>query len=470
MSFVIPYFALDIFPIYIESSYGEETIKEIGNIVSLENKQNDFNWTQFFFFSYLIIAFIFFIRLVKGFAKITFQILKSNKIKNNHYTIVENTVNEQTFTFFRFLFQPKSKPIDNEVATHEMIHIKQWHTLDIIISEIVKVILWFNPIVYVMQNRIKLNHEFICDSFAASFSTPYKYAQYLSKSIGNDQSLVLTSNFSYKLKNRIIMLQKSIQPGYNMLRYTSIIPVLLVLFFFFSCDEYIVAQDISNKKPSNHEFIKMIVKDTVTTFDSETYTETVQIVKREVDALVITDTVVVFNYDTYEENVHIVRSFTPIEELDSKYLNALREQSDQFKGDFGKDTISTLDYDTGDWTSKVVYRSNLCYGFYWGDKFNNVDILKVKDAMSSLTSEIQVLKFNKKSSECNPIENFKGRMVFVPEDEKIDPMVFYFSNINSKIGNNNGVEKYMIRGTKIYIEDLIVNDEIQLKGKVITIK
>lgn len=51
----------------------------------------------------------------------------------------------------------------------------------------------------------------------------------------------------------------------------------------------------------------------------------------------------------------------------------------------------------------------------------------------------------------------------------MDIREFNFSNINSKIGNNDEFEKYMEKGIKIHIEDLIVNDEIRLEEKVITI-
>jgi len=60
-------------------------------------------------------------------------------------------------------------------------------------------------------------------------------------------------------------------------------------------------------------------------------------------------------------------------------------------------------------------------------------------------------------------------LVFVSDDKEMDIREFNFSNINSKIGNNDEFEKYMEKGIKIHIEDLIVNDEIRLEEKVITI-
>jgi len=56
----------------------------------------------------------------------------------------------------------KSK--DLQIINHELIHCKQKHSLDLLFFEILKIVLWFNPLVYVYQKRITLLHEYISDA------------------------------------------------------------------------------------------------------------------------------------------------------------------------------------------------------------------------------------------------------------------------------------------------------------------
>jgi len=464
-SFIIPYFAFDVFPIYVETVSEREAVFRNPQVALQQAVNQGLELGQLLTYFYFAVATFFFLRMLKSVWTIANQIRLSPKHYNKDYTIVENTINDQTFTFFRYLFQPQSKKIDNEVAAHEMIHIKQWHSLDIIISELVKVVLWFNPIAYLLQKQIKLNHEFICDAFAASLSSPFKYAQYLSKSISNNNNLILASNFAYKLKNRIIMLEKSVSNLNQKWRYLSLVPLILCLMFFFSCEKYVVEKEPIKEK------LTMTVTDTVTTFNYETYEEQIQIVRREVDAVEIVDTVVLFDPNSYEERIEIVKTLVPKVTNDEEYQNKQSTKTTIVKSDnsqkkYSRDTISTLDYDTGKWTEKVVVNTDKCYGFYWGTRFNSSDEITVDDAIANLTSKIQIKKITR-DEKCGSVNSYAGRIIFLYEN--LDPVVFAFNSRRDKIGTNKEIEKRIKKGAKIYIENLKVNGGIELKGKVISI-
>ncbi|WFO14633.1 M56 family metallopeptidase [Cellulophaga baltica 4] len=70
-------------------------------------------------------------------------------------------------TFFNFIFLNKQKfeaqEIPEEVLLHEQAHAVQKHSLDVLFIELMQVILWFNPFVYLFKRAIKLNHEFLAD-------------------------------------------------------------------------------------------------------------------------------------------------------------------------------------------------------------------------------------------------------------------------------------------------------------------
>jgi hypothetical protein len=222
----------------------------------------------------------------------------------------------------------------------------------------------------------------------------------------------------------------------------------------------------------------MTIVDTITTFDYDTYEEQVEIVKREVDAVEVIDTIITFNSDTYEETFEIVKSIVPIEYakgtkehdlwVSQKQKNTTILKGTDSKGNYGLDTVSTLDYDSGEWTQKVVANSNACYGFYWGTRFNNIDQMTVEDAVANLTSKIQILKIRKDEA-CESVSKVSGRITFKDSNDKLEPITFSFNNTDSKIGINDDVKKRITKGSKIYIDNLKVNNEIKLKGKIITI-
>jgi len=122
---------------------------------------------------------------------------------------------------------PQSKIIDS----HEEAHIKQWHTLDILFFELVGIITWLNPIIYLYKKTIKNIHEFLADEHAAKFQgDKAEYAMLiLSKSFGINPN-ALTSNFFDKslIKKRIYMLHKERSKKTAVLKYGISIPLFAV--------------------------------------------------------------------------------------------------------------------------------------------------------------------------------------------------------------------------------------------------
>jgi hypothetical protein len=49
------------------------------------------------------------------------------------------------------------------ILTHELSHIRQGHFYDLMIMELIKIIYWFNPLVYRMYSDLKDIHEFQAD-------------------------------------------------------------------------------------------------------------------------------------------------------------------------------------------------------------------------------------------------------------------------------------------------------------------
>jgi N-acetylmuramoyl-L-alanine amidase len=127
--------------------------------------------------------------------------------------------------------------------THELVHVNQKHTIDILFIEVLKVFFWFNPLFIFYKKAIQLNHEFLADEeIVKTYNNVPFYQNLLLQKSSNIQTIYLASNLNYLVtKKRLIMMTKSTSRKIAILKKIAIIPILTVLVYFF-CIE-IVAQE-----------------------------------------------------------------------------------------------------------------------------------------------------------------------------------------------------------------------------------
>lgn len=116
------------------------------------------------------------------------------------------------------------------ILTHEQIHVKQWHSLDIILAELSVVFYWFNPGVWLMKRAVKENLEFITDERILKQGIDRKAYQYSLLDVGNLVPAVeIVNNFNLSdLKKRIKMMNVKRSSKFTLSRYLLVLPVLLV--------------------------------------------------------------------------------------------------------------------------------------------------------------------------------------------------------------------------------------------------
>lgn len=96
------------------------------------------------------------------------MLVKSHrKIDNVGYTLVLLKDDVLPFTFLNYFFvsqkQYNESALEPEILEHELAHIQQRHSCDILFIEILKCVFWFNPILVLYKKAIELNHEFLAD-------------------------------------------------------------------------------------------------------------------------------------------------------------------------------------------------------------------------------------------------------------------------------------------------------------------
>src|SRR5690242_174861 len=137
-----------------------------------------------------------------------YRLLRKNTIRRQgNYNHVILSDNKQAFSFWRFLFAENE--VDEKIFLHEMVHIRQKHSMDILLIEMLKVFCWFNPFVYLYKKQVNAVHEYIADETATRQSNKYEYAGLLvSRSFGMPENIFIHTFFnSSLLKKRLIILQ-----------------------------------------------------------------------------------------------------------------------------------------------------------------------------------------------------------------------------------------------------------------------
>ena len=100
------------------------------------------------------------------------------------------------FSFFNWIFlNPDTVKEEemSEILTHEMAHVRQKHSIDVIISELVNICCWINPFAWLMKREVRLNLEFLADRKVMDAGFATKSYQY--------HLLGLTYNLKYGLSN-----------------------------------------------------------------------------------------------------------------------------------------------------------------------------------------------------------------------------------------------------------------------------
>jgi TonB family protein len=171
---------------------------------------------------YLIISGILLIKLLYSLIKMSLKINELKKGKTN---------NIAPFSFFNFIHIPENLEEENkqEIITHEKVHAQQIHSLDVLSYELLKIVLWWNPIVWVASYSVKCNHEFIADNIASKNSKE-KYSSVLIAQLLGVNCSMLANNFNYKplIKRRIMMMKTTKTKSLSMLKYALVIPVVTI--------------------------------------------------------------------------------------------------------------------------------------------------------------------------------------------------------------------------------------------------
>jgi len=178
---------------------------------------------------YSLVTLAFLLKMLLSLSKII-RMRKLPSVKlDNGVKLIDLKDSKIAFSFFNLLFLDPQLAEKNTILKHELVHIKQKHSLDVLLFEIIQIISWFNPIVYLVKKDIKLIHEYLADEETTKYDVEkYHYAMFLIQNSTGIQNLTLTNQIfsSSILKKRISMLNQKKSARWARLKLLVVLPII----------------------------------------------------------------------------------------------------------------------------------------------------------------------------------------------------------------------------------------------------
>lgn len=160
------------------------------------------------------------------------------------------------FSFFGWIFlNPATVKKDelDEILTHEVAHVKQRHSVDVLLAEMVSICCWINPFAWLLKREVRLNLEFLADRkvMEAGFAT--KSYQYHLLGLAYNHKYGLSNNFNFShLKQRIIMMNKKKSNAAGHIKYALFV---LPAFALLVAGNISCSQDASQTEDAKEEVV-----------------------------------------------------------------------------------------------------------------------------------------------------------------------------------------------------------------------
>jgi TonB family protein len=201
-----------------------------------------FDYRLILLFLYLSGITILLIRAMRHFRSIFKTISKADINEQGPAKLIRASQFPASFSFFNYVFiNPSvSENEAQEIMNHEIVHVRQKHWFDLLLVEILRLIQWVNPFVWIYTRFIRLNHEYLADQAALQrTASPANYRAALINQLFESPVISLTNSFNYSLnKKRFDMMKKIISSPYRKFKVLLVLPIFAIVFYAFATPEY----------------------------------------------------------------------------------------------------------------------------------------------------------------------------------------------------------------------------------------
>ncbi|MDX8338095.1 carboxypeptidase-like regulatory domain-containing protein [Draconibacterium sp. IB214405] len=195
--------------------------------------QFTFEWYHYLLAIYALGIVVFLLNLLIGHLK-AMNIIRFSRLKELFGAQVNLTKKDvHPFSFFsRIVLSEKTlkNPDLKMIVDHEMVHVREHHTIDILFAESLFLFQWFNPFAWLIRDAMRNNLEYLTDHQVAQNHNAEAY-QLAMVGLAHKKGVApfLTALNGSQLKNRIIMMKKKTENRYSLLKQLVVLPLLAIL-------------------------------------------------------------------------------------------------------------------------------------------------------------------------------------------------------------------------------------------------
>jgi len=242
-SVVFPFFTWHYAVIMPAMKVAFTTTSDFSSIAAMATTAPVTSTIPAYWWLYLVGTVLIALRLIWQTAVVVRKLRKTNYVKAGSVKLVRTTEYDSSFSFFSFVFvNPSTSDIEtNEIVNHEREHIEQMHWLDLLLVEMLCMLQWFNPFVWIYARLIRQNHEYLADEMALRHtSDPAIYQATLLNQMFGASVITLANSFNYSLnKKRFKMMKKKINSPLRKLKVLIVLPLVAIVFYAFAKPEYV---------------------------------------------------------------------------------------------------------------------------------------------------------------------------------------------------------------------------------------
>lgn len=206
--------------------------------ITISNKQS-YSADQWLMMLYILVSGVFLTTLLLSLQKI-YSIIRSHSVQWIEKIKFINTSAKGTpFSFFHFIFWNNKIDVHSEtgqqILQHELVHVREQHTLDKVFIQLILVVFWCNPFFWLLRRELRLIHEFIADKKAiGEHGTAALAAMILNASYASHFNSITNQFFQTPIKRRLAMLTKIQNPKINYLSRVLALPLITLTVLAFT--------------------------------------------------------------------------------------------------------------------------------------------------------------------------------------------------------------------------------------------
>jgi len=127
------------------------------------------------------------------------------------------------------------KKDEEKILAHELAHIQGKHSYDILLVEILGILMWCSPLIFLYKRSLRNVHEYLADAQVLQNTQKKQYGQLLLRQFQSGYSIALANHFNHsQLKKRFDMMMKNKSPRRALIKYLPLLPLAAVLLMAFS--------------------------------------------------------------------------------------------------------------------------------------------------------------------------------------------------------------------------------------------